>query len=414
MHETKSKALTENKNHPLVTALVMSTAVASALGFARFAYALVLPAMKTTLHWSYFDAGTLNIANAIGYMAGALFSAKAAMAIGTKRLYLISLVIIAATTLAPSLSPNIVLLLVERAISGIFGAVVMVTGGALIAHSNFRHPHRVSTTALGIYFGGAGLGIAISGGLLPALISHEGYSRWYLAWLVLGVLCVAALIANYFAVSELSNPTLPKTVYELVPLKHFRPTFYAYAIFGAGYISFMTFVVAYLKQQGTSQIFITAFYVILGVSAWISAFLWDRPLEALKKGYGLAATLASVAIGTLIPIYSQSRAFEILSAFFFGFALMAATTAVTRIAQRNAPPSNVTKLLGRATFFIGAGQSIGPFVTGILADSSQGLRLGMQGASILCLIAIVIALFQKDNSHSTMARPNANSIGSYR
>ncbi|HRD75014.1 MAG TPA: YbfB/YjiJ family MFS transporter, partial [Hyphomicrobiaceae bacterium] len=39
--------------------------------FARFAYALVLPAMRSDLGWSYTDAGALNTANAIGYLIGA-------------------------------------------------------------------------------------------------------------------------------------------------------------------------------------------------------------------------------------------------------------------------------------------------------------------------------------------------------
>ncbi len=47
-------------------ALCLSMAVANGLG--RFAYALLLPAMREDLHWSYAQAGWLNTANALGYV----------------------------------------------------------------------------------------------------------------------------------------------------------------------------------------------------------------------------------------------------------------------------------------------------------------------------------------------------------
>jgi len=35
-------------------------------GFSRFAYGLVLPAMRDDLGWSYTEAGGINTANALG------------------------------------------------------------------------------------------------------------------------------------------------------------------------------------------------------------------------------------------------------------------------------------------------------------------------------------------------------------
>jgi len=59
-----------------------------ALGLARFAYALLLPAMRVELHWSYADAGTMNTANAAGYLLGALASPHIAKLYGTRSLFL--------------------------------------------------------------------------------------------------------------------------------------------------------------------------------------------------------------------------------------------------------------------------------------------------------------------------------------
>ncbi|MGH9054723.1 MAG: YbfB/YjiJ family MFS transporter [Acidimicrobiales bacterium] len=56
----------------LARAAGLALGPAVALGLARFAYALLLPAMRTDLHWSYTQAGALNTANALGYFAGAI------------------------------------------------------------------------------------------------------------------------------------------------------------------------------------------------------------------------------------------------------------------------------------------------------------------------------------------------------
>ena len=54
----------------LVLALGLAASPAVALGFARFAYGLLLPGMRADLAWTYLQAGLMNTANAGGYLAG--------------------------------------------------------------------------------------------------------------------------------------------------------------------------------------------------------------------------------------------------------------------------------------------------------------------------------------------------------
>jgi hypothetical protein len=51
----------------IVAGLSMGPVIA--LGLARFAYALLLPAMRGELGWSYADAGAMNAANAAGHLS---------------------------------------------------------------------------------------------------------------------------------------------------------------------------------------------------------------------------------------------------------------------------------------------------------------------------------------------------------
>src|SRR5699024_11468321 len=81
-------ATTEGNGHlGLVVGLAAGPLVA--LGLARFAYALLLPAMSDDLAWSYSAAGALNTTNAAGYLVGALLAAPLARALGTRRTFLL-------------------------------------------------------------------------------------------------------------------------------------------------------------------------------------------------------------------------------------------------------------------------------------------------------------------------------------
>src|SRR5690349_8574770 len=72
----------------IAIAVGLSAGAAVALGFSRFAYALLLPAMRADLGWSYVEAGALNTAIGAGYILGALVAAWTAKRWGTARAFL--------------------------------------------------------------------------------------------------------------------------------------------------------------------------------------------------------------------------------------------------------------------------------------------------------------------------------------
>ena len=69
----------------VVAALSLGPVVATS--FARFAYALILPPMRAELALNYAQAGALNTANALGYLAGALLCARYVSRLGNRALF---------------------------------------------------------------------------------------------------------------------------------------------------------------------------------------------------------------------------------------------------------------------------------------------------------------------------------------
>jgi MFS family permease len=115
---------------PTAVLVVMGLALgpAVALGFARFSYALLLPAMREDLHWTYAAAGFSNTANAFGYFLGALITAPVAARIGDKRAFAIGLAVTVAALLGSGFTDDFLLISGLRAIAGAAGAARAAAG----------------------------------------------------------------------------------------------------------------------------------------------------------------------------------------------------------------------------------------------------------------------------------------------
>ena len=119
--------------------LALSVAVVNS--FARFAYALILPAMREDLAWSYTQAGSLNTINALGYLAGSYIAFRTVRRWGTKAPFIAGLWVTTASVLLTGLTRDFNVIAAVRFITGISAAYVFVTGGVLAA-SVFRDAAR--------------------------------------------------------------------------------------------------------------------------------------------------------------------------------------------------------------------------------------------------------------------------------
>jgi len=383
---------------PLVlTGLILGPAVA--LGIGRFGYTLLLPTMRAYWGWSYATAGALNTANAAGYLLGSFLAAPLASRINLGRAFVAGLAVTAASvTLSGIESPalfgtaHLWFQVVMRAAAGVSGAVTFVTGAGLISVT-IPDPSRI----LARYFGGAGLGIVAAAVVIPLVLAHGGPGAWRPGWFALGALAgLAAVLA--VPVARVRAPAMrasgggpPRRM-----LGGLTSLLAGYTLFGLGYIAYMTFIVALLRDGGFSQNSVAVFWAVLGTAAAVGPSLWRRVIDRLSGARGLALVMAVLAVGAALPVVSLTLAAGIGSAVLFGSALLAVPTGITAVTRRHVSPAGLTTALGLLTAGFAAGQLAGPLLTGTLADTRGGIPFGLAVSAAILALGAVTFLIKKE------------------
>jgi predicted MFS family arabinose efflux permease len=377
----------------VVAGLALGPAVA--LGFARFAYALLLPSMRSELHWSLAVAGAMNTANALGYLAGALFVASIARRYGTRRTFIIGLGVTVLSMLVTGVTGNIVVMVGLRSLAGIAGAICFVAGAGLVAELGLTSSSRRATMLLGIYFAGGGAGIVASGLVVPSLLAATSAADgWRWGWLLLAGLGIIALGVAIPAARSCREPSAAPLADKRWPARRLGALLASYALFGAGYIAYMTFIVAFLKHEGAGPGEISAFWVVLGAAAMAGAFAWTRPIAKLRGGNGPGVVLAVVTVGALLPILSGSGIATVGSAVLFGGSFLTVVTAVTVVARRSLEPHHWTPAIAALTVAFACGQSLGPVLVGMISEGTAGLSVGLSVSAGLLAAGALVALAQ--------------------
>ncbi|MFF3934619.1 YbfB/YjiJ family MFS transporter [Streptomyces phaeofaciens] len=368
-----------------------------ALGFTRFAYALLLPSMRSELDWTYAAAGGLNTANALGYIIGAGSGAWWSRRLGAGRSFVIGIVISALALLGSGLTSDFTALSILRFIGGLATAVTFVVGSALASRIHTGGRQQRSAALVGVYMAGVGIGVVIAGIVVPAALTAWGASGWQAGWLLMGLL--ALLLVGPAAWAVKAVPPAPSTgpAKGASSLRRMTPAFLWYVLFGAGYVSYMTFVIALLRDQGMGTWGTAAFFVVLGgASALATLLVWGRIIGRLRGGRAPALVSVVVLVGVLPVLLFDGAAAAIASAIIFGAGFMAGPTAVTVLARRMLPQHAWTSGIAWLTVAFSVGQAVGPLISGILSDSEGGIAKGLWLSVILLLVSAVASLFQRE------------------
>lgn len=387
--------MTAGPSRPWLVLAGLALGVTVTNGFARFAYGLMLPAMKSEMGWNFAQAGWLNTANALGYVAGAVLTMLLIRHVSPSRLFAFGLITTTLALLATGLNAALWWQTLWRILAGALGAMSFSTAGALVA-GLFRDDPRRNALAIAILFGcGGGVGIVLSGAVLPLLLDTYGPGAWPVGWIIIGLVSLAFLPLGLWAAMQMRPSTSQQIKSAPLPLLRMMPEIIGYAGFGLGYIVYLTFLSAWMTDQAAGAGFITLVWVILGLCICVSPLVWRPVLARYASGLPLALILTGIAIGSALPVVLPSGPALLISAVVFGLSVFMAPGAVTNFTRKNLAPEQWAPAISLFTVVFAIAQTLGPYGAGLVGDLYNNIGVSLLVAAGLMLVAAVVSLLQK-------------------
>jgi predicted MFS family arabinose efflux permease len=379
--------------HPARLILILSLAPIIGLGIGRFAYSLVLPDMRDSLGWSYSSAGFMNTINAAGYLAGALVTSRLVRRFGLSAALRAGTLACLVSLALSAVSGNFVVLSFARLLVGIGAAVGFVAGAALAATVAQSRPERANFL-LSLFYAGPGLGILLSGLIAPFVLQAFGPGSWWIVWwamTLISAIMILPLLLTRFGTSAGIADAVPARFAILPALIYLA----GYFLFGAGYIAYMTFMIAYVRDAGGGAAAQSAFWCIIGLSAFVTPWVWRRVLALNRGGVSTAIILGVNAIGAALPLFGHSALLLAVSAVVFGTSFFAVVGSTTAFVRFNYPPAAWPTAIAAMTIAFGIGQTLGPVVTGAITDALGSLSYALNAGAVMLALGALASAFQK-------------------
>jgi predicted MFS family arabinose efflux permease len=274
------------------------------IGLARFAYTPLTPALISAKWFGATDVVYLGAANLTGYLAGALLARNVAARFGAVASLRAMMVLATLAFFASSTPVSFLWFFIWRFLAGLTGGVIMVLAATVVLpHTS---PGRRGFVG-GVIFAGVGLGIAISGTLVPLLL-RQGLAQ---SWVGLGVLSGLLTLVSW--------ANWPKETAESAarPARHYakhhryppaaRALIVQYGLNAVGLVPHILFLVDFVAR-GLGQGIATGsqYWVLYGLGAVVGPLLAGHLGD--RAGFGPALRLAYLieAVAILLPTVSAA------------------------------------------------------------------------------------------------------------
>ena len=363
-------------------------------GLARFAYTPLLPIMRDQAGLTYLASGWLATFNYMGYMTGALLAASIGSLKLKYHLYHIGLVVAVFSTAGMGLTDQVVIWAILRYIAGLTTTCGMLIASGLIMNWLIRQK---LAPVLGLHFAGLGLGIVVSGIAVGSMASHLSWDR---QWIALGVLGIVFLIPAWLWMPAPADihADASRGVQAAPSKKWMNLLIGSYFCAGFGYVISATFIVAILEKLPALSGLGSWIWVVVGLAAAPSTFLWDRiagrtgQIPALLLAYGLQV------ISVALPVLTADISLNVVSAILYGSTFVGIVSLTLSLIGRHFP-NNPAKAMARLTLSYGVAQMIAPVMAGYIANATGSYHgaLVITALVLLAGMALLMALNRLEN-----------------
>jgi len=263
---------------------------------------------------------------------------------------------------------------------------------------------------------GASLAIVVTGPLVPWLIGSSGTGSWRSAWYFFaGVTIVLAVMAAVFLRDRPHNAptkrwevTLPRSapiaLRSRIPkpsleLKRIVRSPYAwhlgavYMFYGVAFLIYLTFFQKRLVADlHYSQETAGLLFLVVGVAGLLGGVFWGSVSDRIGRRPAIALTLLVAGIASILFGLRPTMASLVVSAVFFGSAGPVVPGLVGAACSERFGYRLASASLGFITILVGVGQTIGPYLGGVMGDSLGSLAPTYYFSGALFLAGAIGAL----------------------
>lgn len=405
------------KHYAWVIAFTGTLVLLISHGFGRMSYSILLPSMREALGLNYTQVGLIGTGNFIGYLCLAIVGGFLAARYGARKVIFISLVTMGISLFLTGLSESFTTAFFMRLITG------MGTGGSYIpmmALPAAWFAARKRGLATGINTIGTGLGLSMTGLLLPLLIVQYGTSGWRYSWYLMGAIaCICSFICYIFlrdnpaekglsmcggdetreTQGEIQEFSFVRTWLNIAKEKEVWKLGCVYFMYGLSYVIYLTFFVAFLtKELGLSAKNAGGIFAATGFLCIFSGVVWGSISDILGRRYGSMLAYFALAISYLIPVFLHEIIFLYLSAILFGISMSSLPVIMAAAAGDALGARLASAGLGIITVFFGVAQALGPALAGWIKDVTGTFTYAFMIAAGISFVGALLSLTMKKKS----------------
>jgi len=240
------------------------------------------------------------------------------------------------------------------------------------------------------------------------MLEIGGAASWPQAWQALGALSLVSLLPAWWGARQIIDAPGDGGALVFPPWSRLMPSLAGYFLFAAGYIVYMTFVVAWMRANGSGVAAVMTVWGLLGAAVMASPFVWRRVLAAYSNGVPLGLASVATGLAVVLPFAVAGWGGLLLSAVIFGLSFFIAPTAVTSFSKKNMPRAQWSAAVALYTTAFAAGQTLGPIGAGWIADASGSLSVSLLVGGAVLLVGGALGFLQREIRPRTSAPPRQN------
>ncbi|MBE6034738.1 MAG: YbfB/YjiJ family MFS transporter [Clostridiales bacterium] len=365
-------------------------------GFARMAYGAVLPYMQASMELSNYQTGLIGTVMFLGYLLTVGLSGVLALRWGAKAVLLSGGFLVLAAMAGISASSQFWVICLFMFLSGAGSSLVFTPLMSIVIG---RFPQKRGM-ALGILLSGAGIGMLLSGFLIPVIIKQFPSMGWRAVWIFFAVISLIVLVIAFFI---LKNPDAVKKSQgdekpQWLKNQELMKVAGLYFFLGVAYLIPNLYQTSFMLSTGYSNEAAGSIYAIAGIFSIVGGPIWGSISDKAGPQKTLLIAWCFAVLGDLLPILMTNTAGFVISSVIWGSSIGGLVTLIQVKGSEQVPAHYVSAAIGFISIFYAIGQALGPVIAGWIIDHMGGFMGAYGFGASIYFLGLLLTLGLKNKS----------------